>query len=739
MEIQVIGKFLSLSLILLAGVILTSGIIFSQKEGAAGKIKFQLLISSIASFIWAFCYGLIGFLSSVEVVHYVRMLGFFGILVFLFNDFCMVMDLAGIRSQINQGFKRLLPILLGADFIMYTGRKTDTFLVVNGYMTWIGNKCFARTFHTICFVTMAGIMAVLGIIAYRRYRYKRQKYFMVCFYIANLAMLSGTLLDTFLVLDYALPTSAFGAVICTTILWIGTFRLSAFDASIGSVYDKIYNVINVGIFIFNHSFQLVYVNPYGARITDQSQWNGKGMDDIFEVPKERVGLYFEAANADFSENFRIKARNSGVQCSGRINLVMDKYNEPYCYTMVVYDITKEINMLEELKAANATKEHFLTSMSHEIRTPINAVIGMNEMILRESTDKKVLEYASNIENSSGQLLSIVNDILDFTKIESGKFEVFNVSYDLRSLLNDSYNIVSKRAADKGLQLTMDAEPMIPSWLFGDEIRIRQIVLNILGNAIKYTDEGFIHWECNYSIIDDENINLILSVRDTGRGLKTTDQDFLFKSFTKLDEKKNQTIEGTGLGLSITKSLLDLMGGTISVESIYGVGSRFTVIIPQKISNAAPMGVITGRLQKTAEQELEHKSSLKAPDLKILVVDDVEMNLKVIRHLLKETEIQIETATSGQEALKKSKSTKYDIIFMDHMMPEMDGIECMNHIKAESELNQNTPFIVLTANAIVGAKEKYIHDGFHDYLSKPLDIRMLEKIISAYVNTNTPSA
>lgn len=732
MEIQVIGKILSILMILCSGIVLTSGIAFFHKEKSADKIRIQLLFFSISAFIWAFGYGCIGFLSNINSAQFVRAMGFLGIIIFIFTDYCAVVDMAQINHTANVISKRVLAIVLSVDYILYSDKKVDSFVMVNGYMTWVGNETFARKFHMICFVSLAIVMGMLGVIAYRRYQYKRQKRFMVCFYIANLVMLSGTLLDTFLVLDYALPTAGVGAIGCTMILWIGIFKFNAFDASIGNVYDKIYNVINVGILIFDDKYRLVYVNPYGKRIIDISTILGKRLSDIFEIPEEKEKLFFATAQVGYSDGFHIKARETGIECNGRMNIVLDNYKEPYCYTMAFYDITKEINMLEELKAANATKEHFLTSMSHEIRTPINAIIGMNEMILRESKEKKVSEYAANIESSSGLLLSIVNDILDYSKIESGKLEVFNASYEIAGLINDSILVINKRAYDKEIRLEVSANPNLPSWLFGDEIRIRQIILNLLVNAVKYTDEGYISLECDFARLDEDNINLIFSVRDTGRGMKTTDKNVLFESFTRLDEKKNQTIEGTGLGLAITKSLLDLMGGTISVDSIYGVGSRFTVIIPQKISNAAVMGDISGRVGNINKQEVKHRSSLKDLNLTILAVDDVEMNLVVIKELLKETGIQVETATSGKEAIKKCHHIKYDMIFMDHMMPEMDGLECMNRIKSECAINRNAPFIVLTANAIVGARDKYIRDGFDDYLSKPLDGMKLEEMIKDHL-------
>ena len=403
----------------------------------------------------------------------------------------------------------------------------------------------------------------------------------------------------------------------------------------------------------------------------------------------------------------------------------------------------EIN--EKLKKANEAKSVFLASMSHEIRTPINAIVGMNEMVLRESDDDNVISYASNIESASGTLLSLVNDILDFTKIDSGLMEIIPDDYELYSVLNDCYTLLELRAAGKGLSLELVNAPDIPANLYGDEIRIRQIITNLLTNAVKYTDNGSITMTVGFTESDtplyssnedapnERLIDLRVSVKDTGRGISEEGLKSLFNSFTRVDEKKNKNIEGTGLGLAITKQLTELMGGRIDVTSQEGVGSEFTVVIPQRAVGNATMGDFSERFRRKKNAGRKYKVSFIAPEARILVVDDLEVNLKVVTMLLKNTEAKIDTATSGEACLKAYESNDYDVVLLDHMMPEMDGMETLKQLKKSKKyMAKRTPVVALTANATLGAEKIYLDTGFDDYLTKPVKGEELEAMILKYI-------
>ncbi len=383
--------------------------------------------------------------------------------------------------------------------------------------------------------------------------------------------------------------------------------------------------------------------------------------------------------------------------------------------------------------ANKAKSTFLANMSHEIRTPINAVLGMDTMILRECDDEAITEYAINIQNAGTTLLGLVNDILDFSKIESGKMDIIKSRYSVAELLKDVYNMVSSRANDKGLKFVVTNSHSLPSELLGDEVRIKQIIINLLTNAVKYTKEGKVILHVDWKLLDEENIVLHVIVKDTGMGISEENLDKLFKSFQRIDEKKNRNIEGTGLGLNITKQLVDLMDGKIEVESEYGKGSKFSVNIPQKIINIEPLGDFTEKYKEMCEHTEKYRESFRAPAGRILVVDDVPMNLRVIEGLLKRTHINIDTALSAAECLKKISNKKYHMIFLDHMMPDMDGVETIKEMKKiKDNLNDDTSVIMLTANALIGAREEYIEIGFSDYLSKPIQPEKLEELILKYL-------
>ena len=406
--------------------------------------------------------------------------------------------------------------------------------------------------------------------------------------------------------------------------------------------------------------------------------------------------------------------------------------------------------------ANTAKSEFLANMSHEIRTPINAVLGMNEMVLRESLQARdqvskiqpelrtyltnISNYAGNIDSAGKNLLSIINDILDFSKIESGKMEITEGEYKFSSVLNDISNVVSFKAEDKGLAFKIEVDTDLPDGLYGDEVRVRQIMTNILNNAVKYTKEGsvtlYVGKEKQDTIERGGTINLVISVKDTGIGIKKEDIAKLFEKFERVDLRQNSTVEGSGLGLAITKNLLALMHGSINVESVYGVGSVFTVVLPQKVVSTEPVGDFKVKFEKSVQEAKAYQESFRAPEAHILIVDDTRMNLTVAVGLLKKTQIEIDTAASGVEAIELSKTIKYDLILMDQRMPGMDGTETMNCIKAQEKgANNDTPFICLTADAVSGARNRYLSEGFTDYLTKPIDSKALEAMLMKYLPDN----
>lgn len=393
---------------------------------------------------------------------------------------------------------------------------------------------------------------------------------------------------------------------------------------------------------------------------------------------------------------------------------------------------------KDLASANAgARTQFLANMSHEIRTPINSILGMNKMILKETDDSKIESYA-NIVNESGELLlSLINNILDFSKIDSGKHEIVNTVYNPRKIISNICRAMSSAATDKNINWIYTISENMPEMLYGDSKSLSQILINLLSNAVKYTNVGGVCLTAECEITD--KCILTIKVTDTGIGIKREDLKMIFDPFSRTDLEKNQSIQGTGLGLAITKQLIEEMGGSINIDSEYGIGSTFIVTLPQDIPTKEQ--IQTAQNAPTVLSSDEDKldainPSYQAPDAKVLVVDDNNTNLIVVKAFLKDTKLQLDLSTSGKEAFQKCCNQKYDLILMDHMMPECDGIEAMHLIKEKSEsLNSSTPIIILTANASKDSEIGYIQEGFDNYLSKPVDSDKLIKMVRMYLADN----
>jgi len=405
----------------------------------------------------------------------------------------------------------------------------------------------------------------------------------------------------------------------------------------------------------------------------------------------------------------------------------------WCFIDMTQTKEKERQLKElhqEALAANNAKSSFLANMSHEIRTPINTILGMDELIIREAKNINVIEYAQNIKNEGRTLMSLINDLLDFSKIESGKMELIETEYGVSSLLHDVVAMFSIKAEEKGLEFHVKVAEDIPSLLYGDEIRVKQVLSNLLSNAVKYTERGSVGISIEWTRLDEKTALMSATVKDTGIGIRKEDMAAIFDKFKRFDEKRNSRIEGTGLGMNITAQLLQLMDGEIFIESTYGAGSEFKIQVPQTIIDPTPMGTYSYKKQ-TANGEAP-RETFTAPKAKILVVDDNVMNRVVVKGLLKHTLLLIEEAESGEECLRRTKDNHYDIVLMDHMMPGMDGVETLGRLREQDGPCKDTVVIVLTANAVVGVKDYYLEQGFDDYMSKPISGRRLEEMLLKYL-------
>ena len=414
----------------------------------------------------------------------------------------------------------------------------------------------------------------------------------------------------------------------------------------------------------------------------------------------------------------------GLLVTGLLTLLVLRFTMGRRQERLVQEATARITDMED---ASKAKSSFLANMSHEIRTPINTIIGLNTMTLRRSTDETVRGYARDIQRASNVLLSLINDILDMSKIESGRMDIVPEEYDLAVLLTDVTDMARTKAAGKPLEISIKADASLPRRLVGDDVRIRQVLTNLLTNAVKYSDEGFVTLEVGWHPQLDGSALLTMGVRDTGIGLKPEDLARITEKFIRFDIHKNRLVEGTGLGMTITSRLLELMQSSLEAESVYGEGSWFHFNLHQQVADDTPIGDINELRAALAKEETEYRTLFTAPEAKILVADDNNMNLKVFCQLLSDTQVQITTCGHGGELVEKTLEEKYDLIYTDQMMPVMDGVEAFKAIRGNADNpNVATPVVILTANAIAGAKEKFLAEGFDGYLSKPIDAALLEK-------------
>ncbi|MCR5323235.1 MAG: response regulator [Lachnospiraceae bacterium] len=591
---------------------------------------------------------------------------------------------------------------------------------------------FQTTFHGAYYTHLAidyiAVVITLFFIIYRikkSYDLYRMKYIMILavlllVVILNIAYMAFSLLLDASVIFYAVAGTLIYFCICRFV------PNKLMSDSIGMTVDD----MNEGLILFDVSDQCIFANVFSKSRFGLTEETFSFLTEPLLSVKTSLEEDGGFGKTTYTMTRCVDGKDIEEHYQIRVNRLKDKKERQIGSYVLLEDITEDMSYLKQISdarneadEANRAKSLFLANMSHEIRTPLNAVLGMNEMILREAEDPQLLSYAENIRLSGNSLLHLINDILDFSRIEAHKADVVPVEYELHKMLRECYFRFEKAVGEKNLYLDVNCDPRLPLKLIGDERYIIQILSNIISNAVKYTKTGGIHISVNADgNTDSDNIMLRFAVSDTGIGISEADIPYLFDAFQRVNEKENATIQGTGLGLAITKELVELMDGSIEVESTVGKGSTFTVHMPQRIADASPVGPFHEKISEGKKNA--YHESFRAPDAKVLIVDDVSVNLIVIRELLKKTEIQLDTAESGDEAIEKCRDNKYDLILLDHRMPYKDGIETFKEI-SESGVNTETPVIMLTANALSGAEEEYKNIGFVDYLTKPIDSDALE--------------
>ncbi len=706
-----------------------------QRKDTENRLLFVFCISSA---IWSIGFGALILQTDPEKAYWCRVIGMIGTILYLIMGQILVSYLSGIKKRWTNLFNGFAALGVFVYFLTVERGQTIYQLEESG-MTYSFKAGPANTIYTAYSLILAILMFCISL--YMCFsKVKRIKFFGKIFMGTVAAMLLGTILDTvFPLLGFrAIPGSTMTQFVGMVVVFVAIRANNRSKINIANMSEFIYYSLSMPVLVYNSGKRLQIANDAAAKFfqIDRNQ---------IAQQKIRLGTLFDTADDsvfDFegsSSNIDSCCIHNQIYCNLAINKIQDRYNDIIGYIIIVTDLSERVKTLQRLEeakqeaeAANQSKSIFLANMSHEIRTPMNAILGFSELILKKEASETVHEYAADIKTSCLNLLAVINDILDISKLDSGKAELSCGNYHTAHLLQEIHHMIDMQAKKKGLYFEMNADPRIPNELYGDMTRVRGVLINLLNNAVKYTNQGGVVFNIRLLNVEGRSATLEYTVTDTGIGLKESAIEHLFDSFARFDTRRNTDIEGTGLGLSIVNGYINLMGGTIKVDSIYGRGTTFTVTLHQEIVDDSPI-----HFTKTTAENVESLNSrqIQIRDTRVLVTDDNQINLKVIKNTLAHYGLVVDTAPSGAEAIRLCKQTKYDLVFMDQMMPGMNGIEAMEEIRelsAHYAMGGPGKIIVLTANAIIGVRKELIEKGFDEYLSKPIQFRELERVLEQFI-------
>ncbi len=720
-------------------VLAVTNLIYEDKHVRA---NWYIFVLGFFSFLWSLGMGLftlqeLSFQAAFfRKFYFVGILGFLVVVQMLLTEWMKGSKKSGaiLNAYVLFGALFVYPIISCADAVHFVKTKYGMSYVFTAYP--------GRTFYNIFLLSYLCVLLIEILCwIFRRGKSKREKIVATIYFWLVIGVGFSLMTDTFIAGNYgvAFPLSTITQTIAFVVAYAVARRTNINNISVQNLSNYIYASVNVPMVILNESHRIEISNAKAIRFFDipKEKLKDTAVEDLFDVKgllDEHQSMLPDVMECECFANHRM--------CKVEVSHINDRYDEHLSDILVITDLTEmyayinELNTAkEEAEQANRAKSAFLANMSHEIRTPMNAVLGLSEVLLRQIKDDELKSSVQRIYSTGKGLLDIINDILDISKIEAGKLEIFEEEYDLSSVIKDVRNMIEMRLLNRPVDFLVKIDGDIPSILKGDPIRIRQILINLLGNAVKFTNKGKITLRIYHDMISENKMKLYMEINDTGIGIAKENFHKLFETFNQVDTKKNRAVEGTGLGLAISKDLTRLMNGDIQVESEYGKGSTFTVTIEQEVISATPLQLNNCKEEVIKEfvTELSEKKLELLSEKRVLLVDDNMTNLYIASELMKPYLFIVETATSGDSAIGMINKQSYDLIFMDHMMPGKDGVETMLEIRSmTSEYGKNVPIIALTANAIYGAKEELLEVGFDDYLAKPIETKRLDDIIIKYL-------
>lgn len=697
-------------------------------------------ILCLSSSIWSFGFGLIFIQTDVSIAYYGRCIGMIGVFGMLITAQLVLNELASSVPKLVKNYCAYFSFLGVPIYFLISRRGVVEFLFDKDGMTYTFKSGFENDLYT-AFSVIYAINAAITIVYMRKTASThREKVTSQKSLIAVVIIFIGMILDTIFpaIGLKAIPGSSLTQFIGVLVIFYAIVDYNKTRITAVNMSHFIYSFMSEPVLIFTNEGKLMLMNESANRMfpecTSPTGVKPAFINEIFSMEDDFINTLSDNTNRECNTIIN----NIPVEISaGRI---FDKFKDPIGLIITVNDMTQIREIMDSLKEAKSKAEEasiaksaFLANMSHEIRTPLNAIMGFSELLLKSSLSSEDLDHAEDIRSSSQNLLAIINDILDISKIESGRMELVNSNYKLTDVLKNICIITDSLAKKKGLEFIAEFDENMPDELFGDEVRVRGVLINVLNNAVKYTPNGYVKIKATTVNISDEDAILRFEISDSGIGIKEEDIPQLFDSFSQVDKKVNRGIEGTGLGLAIVNGYIKLMNGNIDVKSEYRKGSTFILTIHQKIVGNGKIGRID-ELSKT-ESNVSNISDIRFDGIKVLSVDDSKINLKLVEKSLSKYGMEITNANGGLEAIEKCKSNEYDIILMDQMMPQVDGITAMKAIRQLSDyysIGGKCIIIALTANAVSGVKEELINEGFDNYFSKPMDFKEIERVFSDYV-------